>query len=178
MSSVYCAIIRCRASEAENVDFIGSVPLIYIGFSCLDPAVLTIYVSLPITLEVFAFLMGRVFISALVKGKGHNRHLNAELCKRRVHEMDIFVKEYGEVEGLDGSGNDEERLNTFFNGIKYTDRKKMLRWHVALEEVSKNTSLSLDDAFAKCNSFDPRSTLCQEFLLPEEREGDDGDGSV
>ena len=57
MSSVYCAIIRCRASEAENVDFIGSVPLIYIGFSCLDPAVLTIYVSLPITLEVFAFLM-------------------------------------------------------------------------------------------------------------------------
>ena len=125
--------------------------------------------------EKTAFMKGRVFISALVKGQGHNQHLNDELFIRKVYEMDLFVKEYGEIEGLDGSDGDEALVNTFLNGINYTARKKMLRWHVAKEEVSKNPSLSLNDAYDKYNSFDPRSNRCKQFLLPEEREEAEGD---
>lgn len=89
------------------------------------------------------------------------------------------MKEHGDICGMVGRTaatlddiTEDDKLK-FLKGIKFTDKKKMLKLHAADEDADANHLLTKNDAIKQCNSFAPRGEKAQQLLMAGSQQQDD-----
>lgn len=106
---------------------------------------------------------GKILLSALKKGEGHEPLVNAELFARKITtELKEFTEEYGPM-----TTDEELKL------VQYKEKKRMLRIDETDKNLEDNRLVTFDEMYQKTNAIVPVCDGLQEWLVPTPPGSDD-----